>query len=245
MKKQTLVETGDVGLISRAYNLGLKLVPNLPHIITLDDLEYWERNIGELKFAVVNGLLSRPAIPRELIIKEWEKLYTFLAMPCDLSQVVIPDDPGGFNRVIIMAQGVTPQWAYDKCSGLFRCWKWIDKNLDEVVISDRTPKNGLYAIRVHDRVEADEELKNLSANDIKAQKINTETLEERLMHELKFFMETKKHLDVRNVTLCAASRYGDGDVPDVDWDERYGRLRVNRFFPGGANNGLRARRAVS
>lgn len=101
------------------------------------------------------------------LIRDWEKFYIFLGIECDLSKVVIPDDPGGFERVIIMAQGVAPQWAYDKCEDLFKCWKWTDKNLDEMVISDRNAKNGSYAIRVRDRVEADEELRNFSADSIK------------------------------------------------------------------------------
>jgi len=245
MKRQTLVETGDVGLISRAYNLGLKLVPNLPHVIALDDLEYWERNISELKLAVASGLLSRPAQANEAVIREWESLYRELGISCDLSQVVIPTDPGGLTRVLIMAQGVMPRWVYDKASGLFRCWKWTDRNLDEVITSDRTAKNGSYAIRVRDVVEADEDLKNLSADDIKKQKINTETFEERIMHEIKFFKETGKHLDVKNVTLCAASRCSDGHVPDVGWGEFFGELHVLWFVPGVAFYGLRARRAVS
>ncbi len=111
--------------------------------------------------------------------------------------------------------------------------------------SDRTPKNGPYAVRVRDRVEADEELKNLSAEDIKAQKINTETLEERFMHEIKFFRETEKHLDVKNVTLCAASRWDDGGVPGVRWSEYDGKMSVYRYGPAYADDFLRARRAVS
>ncbi len=181
---------------------------------------------------------------REVIIEEWKKLYFTLGVSCDFSEVVIPDDPGGFSRVIIMAKGVTPQWAYDKCSGLFRCWKWTDKNLDKVVISDRNAKNGPYTVRVRDGVEADEEFKNLSANDIKGKKIVTETLEERLMHELEFFKESGgKHLDVTNITLCTGSRYSDGFVPSVLW--RGVKLLVDWCPPGHASGSLRSRQTVS
>ena len=149
-----------------------------------------------------------------------------------------------------MAQGVAPQWAYDKCKNLFRCWKWTEKNLDEMVISGRNAKNGPYAIRVRDQVEADEELKNLSANDIKNKEMITETLEERLIHELKFFKETGKHLDIENITLCSASRCADGGgVPSARWDKRWDecneRFLVGWHYPGGAGNGLRSRAAVS
>jgi len=180
---------------------------------------------------------------REVIIEEWKKLYFTLGISCDFSEVVIPDDPGGFSRVIIMAKGVTPQWAYDKCSGLFRCWKWTDRNLDKVVTSDRTAKNGPYVIRVRDRVEADEELRNMSANDLKRQNIAGITLEERLVYKLKYFKETGKHLDINNWTLCAGSRCSVGRVPYVYWGGA--KLGVSWCGPGLAFGGLRSRQTVS
>ena len=183
------------------------------------------------------------AAAREVIIEEWKKLYFTLGISCDFSEVVIPDDPGGFSRVIIMVKGVTPQWAYDKCSGLFRCWKWTDKNLDEVVTSDRNAKNGPYAIRVRDRVEADEELRNISTNDLKQQNIASITLEERLVYELWYFRETSKHLDIKNVTLCAGSHYSLGLVPDVNWSGS--ELRIYRHHPDLAHGYLRSRQTVS
>ena len=178
----------------------------------------------------------------EVIIEEWRKLYFTLGIFCNLSEVVIPDDPGGFNRVIIMAKGVKPQWAYDKCSGLFRCCEWTDENLDEMVTSDRNAKNGPYAVRVRDRVEADRELKNMSANDLKRQNIASITLEERLVYELKYFRETGGYLDIQNVTLCSGSRCSDGDVPDVSWGG--GELDVSWGGPDVASGHLRSRQVV-
>lgn len=181
----------------------------------------------------------------------WKKFYRGLGIKCNLSKVVIPDDPGGLERAIIMAQGVGPQGAYDKCQGLFACSKWTDKNLDEMVISDRNARGGPYAIRVCDLLEADEELKNMSANDIKNEKIISETLEERLIHELKFFKETNEHLDrgITHITLCAGSRIVDNGtvsgVPSVFWDDNYDRLRVSWVYLNGVGLNLRARRVVS
>ena len=67
--------------------------------------------------------------------------------------------------------------------------------------SERTAKNGPYAIRVRDRVEADEELKNRSARDLQQQGILGITIEEREIFELKYFTETGQHLDIVNWTL--------------------------------------------
>jgi len=177
------------------------------------------------------------------LIADWRAFYRNLGIDCDLSDVIIPDNPGGSSRVIIMAQGITPQSAYDFCAKNFPCWKYTNDDLDKIVTSDRIAKDGSYAIRVRDRVEADEELKNRSYNDLKQQGIAGITLEEREIFELKFFKEIGKHLDIQNVTLCTGSRYSDGDVPYVFWGG--GELRVNWFSPVHAYDSLRSRQTVS
>ena len=186
-------------------------------------------------FSVVN--------PYADLLADWQEFYRGLGLDCDLSDVVIPDDPGGFGRVIIMAKGITPQSAYDFCVKNFPCWKYTDKSLDEIVTSERTIQNGAYAIRIRDRVEADEELKNRSANDLKQQGIVGITLEEREIFELKFFKETGKHLDINNWTLCAGSRYCVGYVPLVRWRSDW--MLVSWRIPGRAHGRLRSRQAVS
>ncbi|MBU1289904.1 hypothetical protein KKG85_01530 [Patescibacteria group bacterium] len=184
---------------------------------------------------------EKPNIPA--LIVDWRNFYSELGIEADFSNLQIPNKQKGFDHLIIVAKEMTPQLLYDKCEELFPCWKWTDKNLDEIVESERTAKNGAYAIWVRDRVEADEELKNLSADDLKNKNIPGITLEERLIHELKYFKETGKHLDRDNVTLCAGSRYSDGHVPGVDWYG--GRLEVGWRSPDRRGGFLRARRAVS
>lgn len=174
---------------------------------------------------------------------DWEAFYRNLGINCDLSGVRIPDDPGGFGRVIIMAQGVTAQSAYDLCAKNFPCWKYTDKNLDEVVNSERNAKNGPYAIRVRDRVEADEELKNCSYNDLKRDGVVGITLEEREIFELKFFKETGKHLDIDSWTLCAGSLGSDGRVPGAGWGD-FG-FEVGWIFRDDSRDNLRSRVEVS
>jgi hypothetical protein len=66
---------------------------------------------------------------------------------------------------------------------------------------------------------------------IKEAGLKTETLLERMLHELVFFSETRKHLDVNNLTFCCGSRYADGYGPGRELVrrrvqsvlERYGR----------------------
>lgn len=178
------------------------------------------------------------------LLADWRTFYRdVLGIETDFSGLAIPDRPAGFDRLLVLAQGITPQSAYDLCAKNFPCWKYTDENFDKIVTSDRTAKDGAYAIWVRDRVEADEELKSRSANDLKQQNIPGITLEEREIFELKFFRETGQHLDVNNWTLCSGSRCGGGSVPRVSWSD--GGFRVFWFSPVGAIDRLRSRQAVS
>jgi len=180
----------------------------------------------------------------EKLVKDWENFYQeVFGIKVDFYELPIPKHQPGFDRLIIVAEQMTPETLFNKCKELFPCWKWTDKNLDEIVESERTTKNGAYAIWVRDRVEADEELKNLSANDSKKQDIPGITLEERLLYELKYFRETSKHLDVKNLTLCAGSRDDGGGVPGVSWDGV--RLGVYWCPPDDRGGSLRSRQVVS
>ncbi len=130
------------------------------------------------------------------------------------------------------------------CKALFPCWRWTEDLDCAVTENERKPKES-YLIWVRDREEADEELKNLSANDIKRKKLTTQTLLERMIHGRKFFKETGRHLDISTRTLCAGSRFQDSDVPGVDWYGCYSKVRVGDDGPGDSGDDLRSRQVVS
>jgi len=173
----------------------------------------------------------------------WQKFYEDLKIPANFVNLRIPAKQKGLDRLLVNPQWLTIQGAYDKCAELFPCWKYVSGSLDKAIpTNDRDTKNGAYAFWVRNRVEADKELKNLSANDLARKQIKGITVLERLIYELKYFKETGKHLDVENVTLCAGSRYTDGGVPCVDW--RGVRLSVGWYYPDDCGGCLRARAAV-
>jgi hypothetical protein len=178
-------------------------------------------------------------------IGEWQVSYRDVCnFTCDISGLHIPAPREGFTRLIIVAQGMDPQRAFSQCNQLFPAWKYTEDSLDTAVpTNDRDPKNGSYAIWMRDRVEADEELANKSANDLKQEKISGNTLLERLLLELKYFGETGKHLDINNVTACTGSRYSDGRVPRVYWGGV--RLRVDWDSVGNRYPSWRSREVVS
>jgi hypothetical protein len=187
---------------------------------------------------------ASPDNPHGREIAMWQNFYKkVFEETVDFSNVHIPEKPEGRRWLIILAKGMTPEWLFLKCQEKFGMWKWTDRNLDEIITSDRTAKDGHYAIWVRANVEADPEFKNLSANKLKEINHQGITLEERLVLELFYFWRTKKHLDIQNWTLCAGSRCSDGGVPDVDWSGD--GMGVDRDDPDDWGGCLRSRRVVS
>ena len=229
------------------------------HVVTGDQYRIIDRRMREIKRQLdqdggspldpewVAGELQRIIDASGKVLTEitdWQQFYHDLfGLEIDLLGLSVPAKKKGFDRLVIVAQGMTLQRLYDNCVKLCPCWKWTDDDLDKIVQSERTAKDGTYAVWFRDVVEADEELKNLSANDLKEKGIPGITLEERLLMELKYFKETGNHLDIKSWTLCSGSRCSGGGVPGVGWSS--GMLMVDWYHPVNANGDLRSRRAVS
>ena len=160
------------------------------------------------------------------LIADWQKFYQDeFSLTTDLSAIRVPGSRNGFGRTLYIAQGITTQKVYDRCAELFPCWKYTSESLDTAIpANDRYPTNGSYAVLVRDRVEADREHRNKSADDLKVAGILGIVVLERLIFELKYFRETRKHLDISNITACTGSRDFGGRVPCVDWCD--GELKV-------------------
>lgn len=189
----------------------------------------------------------QPMTPSSMVNRQlatWREIYRDY-FGVQLGLVMIPVHCKGFDRLIVPAHGTTIQQGHDVCKKLFPCWN-VGYNLDEAVpTNDRKPINGAYAVWVRDRIEADEELKNLSANDLASQGISTETVLERELHEIVYFLETGKHLDIKNVTLIVGSRSNDGRVPSAGWDDGKFGVRAYWRHPSRARGHLRGRQVVS
>ena len=128
-------------------------------------------------------------------------------------------------------------------SGFSSFYDDLDK---DVIHNDRDPnRDGSYVVSVKANVEADEEFKDLSANQLKEQNHQGITLLERLLLELAYFLTTGKHLDVKNITLCAGSRAQGGRVPHVYWDADDRRVMVYWCGSGDRDDVLRTRSVVS
>lgn len=147
----------------------------------------------------------------------WGSRYLGIGIKKDFSKLRIPDRPDGFSRLIGVVKELKISELITQLKKKMNFWTYADlKNLDKVEDIVQRP-DGDYAIWVRDRQEADEELKNKSAEDIQNEDLNTEILKERLLHEWAYNEETGKHLDEKSSTLCAGSRFSDDSVPYVYW----------------------------
>lgn len=182
----------------------------------------------------------------EQLKKDWEDFYREIGIEADLSDVEIPEKREGFEKLLIMAKGLTPQKLFDKPSEFCPTWKYIEEDLDKIITSDRSAKEKAYAVWVRDRIEADKEHEVKNRNDnvmeiIKEKKIIAETLEERLLQEIEFFKKTGEHLDNKTITLCVGSCISDRCVPGVYF---YKKVRVDDCYPVHHDYRFRVREAV-
>lgn len=200
-------------------------------------------NFSEATAPVSSEKPARSGQATRAKLMAWQTLYRQeFGLEIDISKIRIPKRVQGFDRLIVVAQGLTPEKIVSVLKKRMAVWKYAD-NLDTVISIRKTTQS--YAIWVRDRQEADEELRNKSANDLQNEGINCITLEERLLLELQYFLETNQHLDEQNWTLCAGSRFPYGDAPYVDWDPFDRRLKVSWYYPDSAYGSLRGRSVVS
>lgn len=173
----------------------------------------------------------------------WQKFYKeVFGLTVDFSSVKLADDPGGFGWEVVVTKGLTLNQVWTKCRERFNCYSYLGDDLDQTVPKNDRQATENYAKRFRDRVEADEENKNLSANTLIKRKVQGITLLERLLLELWYHWTTGKHLDIQCVTLCTGSRHRYGSVPTVYWSGC--QLEVDNCGPGSSGDNLRARSAV-
>ncbi len=206
----------------------------------------WIEDPRGLAEALRKALIS-PVKDLSSQLKDWKNFYKkFFGIDADFSSVRVPERNYGFDRLIVVAQGLTPNRVFQACKDkdYFPCWHYgRDLNKETRGRNDREPTQH-YAVWIRGRVEADEELKDLSAETLKERGIQGITLLERLIFEFKHWDETGGHLDDhQSVTLCSGSRHSDGSVPYVHW--LAGKFKVGRYNPRNASFDVRTRAVVS
>ena len=181
--------------------------------------------------------------------RDWERHFLKVYdMKVDLSGIKLPPLRQGFGWGVVRLPELSAQQMFEVLTRRFngKTWKWC-RNIDEALNAEfevRTTANGPYVTWYRDRVEADEELKKLSANDLVERGTNCITEPERIALEGWFEEKTGGHLDIKNVTLSVGSRGSDGGVPTASWSAD-GGFCVFGYGVDYRRAGLRAREAVS
>ena len=220
-----------------AMEFGAALLKQAPHL-TPQEMQYWIKNQSELQDVLAKALVIPD--PR----REWERFYhDIFGISADFSDLSLPEKQVGFNWLIVMHQGLTEHILIGACEKRFKVQCSI-KDKDLIAIKSTRTNNKTYAFWVRDRIEADDENKNKSANDCGREGINGITLAERLLLELWYHWKTDKHLDIENYTLCSGSRIPGGYVPRVTWHAIELEVRYDSY-PDCRRGEYRARAVVS
>ena len=215
----------------------------LPTRLTFTQAKYWIEHGTELarKIRAIFTVVD----PYREHIATWERFYRdALGLSVDLSALRIPDKKEGFDWLIVVVPGVTIERVLSVCAKYFKVWRWTNDNLDQLTESVRSAPTDPYAVWVRPRIEADEEHKNKSYNDLQKDGISGITLLEYLLLHLQHFIATGQHLDEKSITLCSSSLYRYGSVAYAGWGPGSGELYVNWYSRDGAYVGLRVREVV-
>lgn len=160
---------------------------------------------------------------RQKLLEDWVDFYAEnYGWKVNFDNIQIPLKPETGKsydkwKLIIVAETMTPQTAFDACRPLFNAHHHYPESLDnDVVKNARTAKNGSYAIWVHESSEPDSVTLGQSGN-IADPDMHGITLSERILFEQKYFTETEKHLDIRGLTFCSGSRDTNGWIPAAEW----------------------------
>jgi len=242
-------ETANFASVGQVKELISALAQSVSTDLTAEQAQYWighKKQLGKklkmfLKEGGLGGVVRLTGV--DALLAEWQDFWLEdFDKDLDFSKLRLPEFANQtFNRLLVMAEGMTFRCLYKACSKLFPCGEYpADVG---AVISDRDPmKIGTYAIRIRDRAEADYELSNFSADTLTRICGSGITLEERLLYEVVYFKETGKHLDRNTKTLCNGSRHHpSGAVPIVYWNTHFGMMQINFCSPFEQNEFLRGR----
>ena len=191
------------------------------------------------------------AAKKRAVIEPWVVFYTnhfpqeFAAAGGAevLYAITLPPAREGLPCLLVVLEGLTMNRLYAEITKQgYPCWRYAGDLDGSIPKNDRVP-NKSYALWHRGRDEADEELKDLSANDLALRQIKTMGVIEYEVFKLKHFEDTTRHLDVINITLLAGSRNADGYVPFAHW--HVGTFRVHWTLPRYSHPNLRSREVVS
>lgn len=158
----------------------------------------------------------------------WEKFYQeIFGFVINFSNVSIPDHPDDYKWQICMPSrsvlGDEMALSGGKHQYKINYRYTDDKNMNLVINHQfdwsRDSWDKPYIIFVRPNIEADKDMKGISAWEIRKQCINTITFRERIILQRFLLWKANLILDKNTVTLCADSRYIFESVPTLNWQD--------------------------
>ncbi len=180
------------------------------------------------------------------LLIDWKNLYKkFFGFDTDFTGLKIPEKKDGFDRLIIVAKGASPDCVYKACRKLFRCFRYTEDFDGTTRGWNDREANNTYAIWARDNPEADKQNSNISARVLKKRGGTYITLAERMLYEMKYFLETGEHMDTKGTyTMCLGSRRSNGDIPYVYRNPTMYVMYINWYHSTGRCSDIRAREVV-
>ncbi|MBN1158797.1 MAG: hypothetical protein JXA61_05405 [Bacteroidales bacterium] len=195
------------------------------------------------------------------VMQEWKAFYkTHFNLDISMSEVDIPPFREEYVRIIIVAEGITCEDIILEMKQEFEVLlvnKYLPNYFDRQVKSRRN-NDRTYAIRVKNNEVAGENqattgVETTSPGTFEIPDINNITLLERLIYELKYYDETRNHLDIETFTVCSGSHFDRDSLelsPAVGW--RTGRgdyyppfLFISECFSAFTLDGMYSRNVIS
>jgi hypothetical protein len=201
----------EIGLVHEAIITGRKVGVGREFWKALAHNQWLFKRVSDLVKSEENKYLA---------LAEWARFYKeVFKIEADFSDISIPEKKERFKWLIVMLKGLTPD---ELC---VRAGCWLRLNLGELE-SIRKPIE-TYAVWL--RVEADEQIENIVADDCVGEGISGITLEERLLFDIFYHWRTGKHPNFKIIYPCRGSQVLEGHTPCVYRDGE--KLYVDPNYP--------------
>ncbi|HAT73618.1 MAG: hypothetical protein US30_C0009G0042 [Candidatus Moranbacteria bacterium GW2011_GWF2_36_839] len=249
MEKNGTVREGTKGQVAELFGKISQILLAIIQGLNFNQLKWLIAHKAQLTKAIrdaVENLVGKiQDLPDYLVW--WQNFYKEEGIEIDFASFHIPEKPEGDWWLIVVASGMTYNKVIRAMRKKFKVWVYTD-DLDGVIDFSKEQRRAIdkpYAVWVRANIEADQELKNKSANYLGT--MPAITLLERLLLEIFYFsfISSGNYLDIDNYTLCTGSRYLDGLVPYVFFYRSDGKVHVDWSHPSYADDRLRSRQVVS
>ncbi len=169
----------------------------------------------------------------ELICK-WEEFYkNVFQQDVDFGEVIIPPKPSLEGcQLLFVAKGLSLDILYTKCEEFFDLDDLEGHSLDALVPYNARISSENYVVWTLN--PSKEYVVCRAGGVVDVSLMVTITLLERMLLELKYFVETKKHIDNEVLAYCGGSRSVAESALRALWvsDVEYGSHFVFNFFDG-------------